>query len=405
MGDVSTVYDVIREHFGEDPSRKLAESLRGKKVPRIEELYGSYVNFTQNVAQDKPANTLRPHIYLPEANNGMIIGPRPPGLLSMRRYRHLLLYCHSLAFEDRFAHAIWRELTGSNAPLLVNISGVIGHYSSYYGDLIDDEVVVPLAFDPGERYTTRPSEEHEAPGESRFDRLCDIAERWHPLTREGFASFVFPSMDIASDLDRALTLTARYGKRSDLWVPEESHIKALRKFLRKEPRMRMPVANLRKIITIGRLEVPGINELTHEDIRSMRRDEEVFEDFRRALSAAIDGGVVAASTVSGNPINAFRERLMSSYDQLKAASASAKYKKIFTQGARDFTVGAVGAGAAAAIFGVSGLAASLTSGAVTAALGATPGVVRSFRSRKAAAVLTQSFVIMLRDAEGSRSNE
>jgi hypothetical protein len=134
-----SVLDVIRTHFGEEPSEELASSLQGKVTPRLEDLYSSYMSLAKRQNQNKPSNTLRLFVFMPQRNNGMIIGRKVAGAFAMSEFRHLLLYCHSVAFEDRLCHAIWQELTGqgnagsSADPLLVSVSSVVSYYSSYFG--------------------------------------------------------------------------------------------------------------------------------------------------------------------------------------------------------------------------------------------------------------------------------
>jgi hypothetical protein len=393
VGD-AIVYDLLKEHFGERPSARLARSLAGKETPRLEDLLSKYSDLARTKRQVKPPNTLRPCVYMPSADNGMIIGPKPPGLLSASHFRHLLLYCQSVAFEDRLGHALWREYTGSKGPFLVSVSSVIGYYSMHFGDLLSSGIAVPLVFDPVARFS--PSPESRQRNRPDSDLIWKLSERTFRDLID-FDPFENRTGNIASDLVDALTATSDYGACSDLWLPEREHLRLLTKYIKKTQQITTAGPELRKMIDVAQLRVPNIEAISDTAIVGIRQSEPIFARWRAALSSAIEYRAEVSAQGVGDPEAAFMSRLRESEAELLESSHRVQMKTIFSGGVRNFSIGATAAGVTAAIFGEAGLGASLTTGAVTAGLSALSDTVGLAEDRAGRKALRQHFYVVLRD--------
>lgn len=377
---LKTIADLVRAHFGEDISEGLSKRLAGKPTPRLEMLHVAYAELFMNRSDAKQEGELRPYVYMPSAENGMLIGPTPPGTISLNSFRHHLLYCHSISFEDRLGHAIWREATGSTAPFLVSVSGVIGYYASYFGELIGSRVVVPLTFDLQQRFESK----------NRFRAKWDVAQR-----AADSVWGIKNSDHAADDLEDALIGAHRYGDRSDIWLSDKLHIDVLRKYVQQTKlSVRGNREQLEDIIDVANLKLPAINDLHHRDLISIRRNEEIFEEWRAVLKKAIDARRRAATTGFESPAEAFHEELSVQQKHLRAKAR--KNRKLFSFASRTFGIGAIGTTASAALFGWSGVEPGLMSGGVSAVADAAAQIVSERKERRARKARDVHFIVALK---------
>ncbi|GAB1513093.1 hypothetical protein [Actinophytocola sp. KF-1] len=386
---VNSLVDVIHNHFGEKLSDKLADRLKGRPTPRVEHLHAAYAEFHLSGVQDKPEAHVRPYVYMPAADNGMLIGPKPPGTLKPSEFRHLLLYCHSVGFEDRLGHALWREITGSNAPYLVSVGDVLGYYSSY-AKLLAENVMVPLVFDLEERFTRRggPALADSSVFLSKADEVVERMHRKHSRFPWDTAS------NAISDVEDALLAAHRYGTLSDMWFPSDTHIRFFREYLRLTGAKTVATGrDMRTFTRLHRWKLPSIHQLADRDIIAIRANEEAFASWRSSLSSAIATYEEVEQDGIGDPGRAFRHRLAA---DLAALNKSAKEKSaIFARVSKSFTFGAIGAAAAGGVFGWDRLAPAVTTGIGSAVADIGSDLAASRKSRRANRALKNHFVVAI----------
>jgi hypothetical protein len=402
--NLQTVVDVVRMHFGEDPSVKLADSLTGKPIPRLAELREIYLRFVGEARQDKPPNTIRPCLYLPMEDIPVrsLDGPMPENSgLPYGDFKKLLLYCHSISFEDRLGHAIWQE--HNDRPALqqetmrinfmpVNVPAIIAAYAHYSVELIEKNIIMPIAFDPRNRLEYRPRDPSEPKWEILDSTARQVYEELYPSDEWGEEH----ADDTATDLQYCLAYSRLYGVQSDIWLPSRSHIEVLRKYLINRRQVRATEDTLLRMLEVSSMELPALQDLSESDIVAIRRNEEIFASWRDALSTALDRSSEVARTGIGDYRQVLLDSLQASQDTLKGTSRSGNMKHIFTKGAYSFSIGAMGTGVAALAFGPSGVRGSLVAGAVAALGASAPSVASRIIKRREQRALSNHFAIALR---------
>lgn len=387
---IDSVYALVCDHFGERPNESLSKSLRGRPTPRLPRLFDEYQALVERAPQRKPIGQLRPYIFMPSENNGMIIGPKPPGLLSANAFRHLFLYCHAVAFEDRLGHAIWREFRQSPAPLLVSVSSVIGYYSEYFGDLLKDEVAVPLHFNLETRWSG---------GNATAVKYKDLeleAALGSYAARLGLCAVA----DAVSTVNEALGAANEHSHQADLWLPRHVHLQLAKKHLASSQlRIETPGTDIKRMIQIGKVRVPNIRDLSNRDVIAIRKSDETFGAWRNGLSTALTEAVESRRSGLGADITSvLRTRMAELQLNLGVKAPNKDLKKVAAKGFRAFSIGTLGSVVAAAAASNYGVGATLAGGAAASAADAVIDASQGRTSRLAKRALANHFTVLLRDA-------
>jgi hypothetical protein len=407
----SSAYEVLDHHLGERFESATVEALLGLKPSALEGVHDDLQAMRSGPRRsDKAATRLCPLVGDKGWTEYFYLGGQPISFPSGRVVRQLLLYSHQVAIHNPLRTAILRRLgkVGPAAHGLDELGYVLGELA-YARPFVDSDVLVLVE-----------SERHEilSPDAQRIARLDmlpqlhqDVWPSYSVTEQHEFANVSmgwdeepdnlalvnFESIAVATyrSLDIALGVPG-----VDLWLPLRLQLPIAARILQSLSGESAAIASRQQIsatatTSIATIQVPSIDRLAMSDLVAIRKNEEIFEEWRTTLAEAL-----AEAERVGGPSDAANMAVLQEF--LTAArsrlDASARRKRVdyIRPTFRDFAIGTCGAVAASAAFG-GGVAPSLVAASTTATVAAAASAVGSLRSKRAWSALRNHYSVVLDD--------
>jgi hypothetical protein len=407
---------VLEGYFAEELTAGLAQraqQLDGNRRAELRELVEEAL--ATSTPDQKPSAHVRPLHYRSYANR-VLVGsytlknafvPVPP-------LEHLLLYFHSVAVLDTLAPALHGAHGRDGVDWAVR-------WLAAAAPLIRADLLVVCdrrVHDP-DAYAARGELIREAAGftlEEERDlwvRMCDISgldprialeqnSDWFPFpafSPEGRAISAFSGgheIDIAKwDATTALELAGRESTAStDLWLAKASHGPVLSEIANRlgDRVTRVPPSGrLGVMAQLHRLELPGISRLSVADLLAIRRNEDIFAEWREALSGALHELPDGIEPTNAH-LSAANEILREGETRLSERRRRLP-REILTGEARNFGIAALSSAASGAIFGLAGLGAAVTASGAAAALRAAGAAARAQSTKQTLASAERHYAV------------
>lgn len=403
MGAGLRVIEAVERQFGAELGPGLAERAdelgRDARAMLLAEVQQALL---WRPDDERPLGHVRPFVYRSYGQR-ILLGSmtRRNGSVPLPRLEHLLLYFHSVAVFDTLAPVLARDLETSDlswalcwldraaplirAGLLVLCDSRIKNReetqrhkatldeATELTELEDQQLWREMCTITGE--DSRADEEEplgdglSIPPLSRFARaLAGLASAPHQLD--------VALWDARTALEAALSPA---GRATDLWMTDLAYSPALAKILSKadariNPVTLPPSSRFDVMSTLSHVSLPAIAELSVSDLVAIRKNEELFEDWRNALA-----GALGELPVSKEPSAA---QLATAHESLREGSAvltgriQRLSRDLLTGEMRDFGISAVASATSGALFGMKGLAAAITASGMASAIRGVHGAAK-----------------------------
>jgi len=388
------VIAAVEKFFEEDLSTDIAERAGTLAADQREALREDVQQALRLQPEDvRPAGHVRPFLYR-SYKRRILVGAMAMknGYVPLPPLEHLLLYFHSVAVFDTLSPALagahgetglsWALRWLNEASPLIRLRLLV-----LCDSRIEDRQI-------GQRHQTlidSASEFSESDERRLWEEMCAISgdepgldersseKSWPfpPLSQisrafAGLASNPHP-LDVAIwDTQMALRAAmSSAGLSSDLWIADGSYAPVLAETLGRANAELIsvahpPSARLNVMTKLSNLALPAIERLSVHDLIAIRKNEELFEDWRTALTSAL-----ADLPPSGEPNPA---QLRSVDEHLRDGAARLNDQKkqlsrdMLTGEMRDFGIASLASATSGVFFGMDGLAAAVTASGAASVL-------------------------------------
>lgn len=408
----SSAYAVLDRHLGDRFDHKAIPGVLAWKsdvfdavLDDLEELRAT------GSTEEKPAGRLCPLVGDKGWTSSFYSGGRPINFPSGRVVLPLLLYAHQVAIHNPLRLAIRRRLGVAReaAHGIDELSYVLSELA-YIRPLVESEVLILIEHSPAELKS--PDLYLTVQSEFAPELLRSVWPRYDDVQREQFAALELgwdePPADPALENFRVVSTAtcmsmavARELPGVDLWLPLRLQVPIAEHVLRRlvDPSefdsSAIQQVNTGRIGSLASVELPTIGDLTFADIVAIRRNEQIFEDWRATLAQALveadrlanSSGVVSMAVVQ-DFMNSARSRLDSSTRRRRLNYVRPTLSA--------FALGSFGTIAASLLYGGS-LGPSLVAGGTSAAASVTANAASQLRDRRAWSALRKHYSIVLGD--------
>ncbi len=400
----------IENAFGHELSPELISSVNKVEDKMLWDLGVKYEVHEQNhkrYAPDRNDGQLRP--YLPVRSNKTVDWARGGVGLDLYTFdnadhvwkavdnlKHMLLYCHQLAIDDPGALIFDSLRLGygvkSNPQVFLDAKRRLQEYFPFlyhFKPLIDDGILILLSQKTSLDCMKDISwdTEKRTKREKRFKRLAmsldytDFFKQVELRATRRFFEFSDPIykeiiIDVAEDnLGRMALMSREITGGVDFYLPFRSWRGVLLDLVKEAVESIQPEAvpdsELRLLTELISIDIPGISKLPVEDLISLRKNNETFNDWRMTLGR----GLERLSNLPGNRLDQQKDGLRVLREEIGKAKADLSQKfdsdSFLTSmhaESKNFAVGAIGIGATATLLAqnVEELVDPIAAGAVSA---------------------------------------
>jgi hypothetical protein len=381
------VIDAVEQFFEEDLGPATASRASSLNAEQWHALREEVELALRPRADDaKPTGHVRPFVYRSYADriiSGPAVGARPnivrnPSVI-LPPLEHLLLYFHSVAVPDHIAPALAEEIK----PGLAEVDGRFWLSSALrWLDAAAPLIRSNLLLLCESRVSNREAAQKQqvltrAVSESDelrvWREMCTISDsgdqaRSLPSLRERAYMALANEphqLDVALwDSSLALeTMSSAASDSTDIWLADQSYAPALAEVLRRlnarvDPPANPPSSRLEVMARLSHLSLPAIKRLSVRDLVAIRKNEDLFEEWRSALTAALRE-LPASGQPTPSQLRTADQSLRESAAYL-AERKSRLSRKLLTGQVREFAVAALASATSGAIFGTGGLLAAFT---------------------------------------------